>query len=50
MGRKLAIDFGGFIPVTSEIDQLFVLPGWVLLYRLSGDRIINRFKIDICIK
>ncbi|MBK7358718.1 MAG: hypothetical protein IPI45_08630 [Saprospiraceae bacterium] len=26
MGRKLAIDFGGFIPVTSEIDQLFVLP------------------------
>lgn len=26
MGRKLAIDFGGFIPVTSEIERLFVLP------------------------
>lgn len=26
MGRKLAIDFGGFIPITSELERLFVLP------------------------
>ena len=26
MGKKLAIDFGGFIPVTSGLERLFVLP------------------------
>ena len=37
MGKRLAIDFGGFLPLTSDQDNFFILP-WLSISVPFGKR------------